>query len=148
MNVKSKWIGLRAAVSFARCGPAWMISFLLPLPLAAQDPQETPSKPAAHGIPYCEVAPAIASQAKEALSGFAKSVLYLGPADPADPSILRAIYLDFEGEYWLIELIWKQKDAFLDIGDVTAESLGWERAEAEALIASWKKKPAAQSAEE
>lgn len=146
MHVKPKWIGLRAAVSLAGCIPALFFSALSPL--AGQDPPAAPAKPAAHGIPFCEVAPAIAAQAKEALSGFAKSVLYLGPADPADPSILRAIYQDFEGEFWLIELIWKQKDAFLDIGDVTAESLGRERAEVEALIASWKKKPAAPSAEE
>ena len=94
------------------------------LPLLGQD-----KPPPAHGIPFCAAPEPVAAQAGEALSGFAKSVLFLAATEPDNPSIYRAIYEDFKGGLWEIELVWDEKAAFLDIGDVTAESLGSDRAE-------------------
>jgi hypothetical protein len=103
--------------------------------IPAGKPEGTPPP-----IPYSYVEAPVAAQAQEALSTFGRSIVYLERKDPSDPSLIRAIYEDFGGEFWEVELIWDPAASFLDFSDVTAVSRGKDRAAVDAVIQDYRKK--------
>lgn len=77
--------------------------------------------------------------AQDLLSTFSKRLAYLDLKDPSDPSLYRAIFEAFDGEFLEVELIWDAASRSFDVSGMTAISHGKSAAAVQRVIQGYKK---------
>ena len=78
--------------------------------------------------------------AQDLLSTFSRRLVYLDRKDDSDPTLYRAIFEDYSGEFLEVEMIWDKEARSFDISGMTAISHGKNAQALEQVIQDYRKK--------
>ena len=83
---------------------------------------------------------ALAALAQDLLSTFSRRLVFLDHKDDADPTLYRAIFEDYTGEFLEVELFWDKDAKSFDISGMTAISHGKNAQALDQVIQDYRKK--------
>lgn len=82
----------------------------------------------------------LAALAQDLLSTFSRRLVYLDRKDDSDPTLYRAIFEDYSGEFLEVEMIWDKDARSFDMSGMTAISHGKNAQALEQVIQDYRKK--------